>query len=177
MLIERICPTCLSYMQIDQLKGWLRCTSCGYMKKEGNSIITLTEILMNRANFLDLPEELQKNGNELLEALNKFRAEFGKPMYVTSGYRSASVNNATEGASKRSSHMSLQACDFRDNGELFEFIKNDPAVLERCGLYMEDPRWSPTWIHLQTRPTSKRIFLPYSDGRAPTAPDRLIEHS
>lgn len=175
MFIERMCSKCHSYMLIDSLKGWLKCPSCGYMKKEATSMVTLDEILMSRAKFLELPEDLQKNAETLLIAVNKFRAEYGKPMIVTSGYRPANINNATEGASKRSAHMSLQACDFKDNGELFEFIKNDPLIIERCGLYMEDPRWTATWIHLQIRPTSKRIFLPYSDGRPPTAPEREIK--
>lgn len=139
-------------------------------------MITMQEILMGRANFLDLPEDIQKNGEVLLTALNQFRKEYGKPMYVSSGYRSPFINQNTKGASKTSAHMSLQACDFKDNGELFEFIKKDPAVLERCNLYMEDPRWTPTWIHLQIRkPASgNRIFLPYSDNRPESAPHRKI---
>lgn len=175
-MIEQICSTCLSYMITVKLDGWLKCPNCGFMKKQSISMITMQEILMGRVNFLDLPEELQKNGEALLEAVNKFRKEYGKPMYVSSGYRSPEINKATAGSAKNSAHMSLQACDFKDDGSIFEFIKKDPTILERCNLYMEDPRWTPTWIHLQVRkPASgNRIFLPYSDGRPETAPERKI---
>lgn len=138
-------------------------------------MIKMDEVLMGRAKLDELPEDIQKNGEDLLKKLNKFRTEFGNPMYVTSGYRPADINKAIGGGSK-SAHMTLQACDFRDNdGKLFEFIKKDPSILERCDLYMEDPQYTPTWIHLQNRKASKRIFLPYADGRAPSAPDRKIK--
>jgi hypothetical protein len=158
----------------DKLNGWLKCPGCSYMKKEQTSLITLEEILMGRAKFEDLPDDLKKNGEELVRRLNLFRQEFGKPMYVSSGLRLPSQNQAAGGA-KRSAHLTLEACDFKDNGELFEFIKKDPKVLERCDLYMEDPQHTKSWIHLQIRKASKRIFLPYSDGRAPAAPERKID--
>lgn len=123
-------------------------------------MIKMDEVLMGRVKLEDLPEEIQKNGEDLLIKLNKFRAEYGKPMYVTSGYRSEEDNKRAGGGSK-SAHLTLQACDFADaDGKLFEFIKSDPAILERCELYMEDAQWSPTWIHLQNRTASKRIFIP-----------------
>jgi len=175
MLNERICPICHSYMGLKvDLSGWLKCPSCSFCKKEEKSMVTADEILMGRAKFEELSDELKKNLEELLIAVNKLREAYGKPMVVSSGYRPA-ANNDKAGGSKKSSHMSLQAVDFRDNGDLFEFIKKDPKILESCGLYMEDPRWTKTWVHVQIRPTSKRIFLPYSDGRPATAPEREIK--
>ena len=172
---ERICEHCLSYMLNNELRGWLKCPGCSFMKKELNSMISLDEVLMGRVKFEDLPEEIQKNGEDLLIKLNKFRKEYGNPMYVTSGYRSEEDNKRAGGGSK-SAHLTLQACDFADaDGKLFEFIKKDPTILERCDLYMEDAQFTKSWIHLQNRPASKRIFLPYGDGRPPTAPHRKIE--
>ena len=171
---ERVCSTCLSYMYNSKLEGWIKCPSCGYMKKEAKSMISMDEILMGRANFQDLSPELQANGNALLTAVNAFRTEYGIPMIVTSGYR-LDADNVAAGGAKNSAHMTLQACDFRDSdGALFEFIKKDPTILDRCGLWMEDPRWTSNWVHLQVRPASVRVFLPYSDGRPATAPNRLI---
>lgn len=161
-MLEKICNICLAYMYNHSLLGWLKCPSCGMMKKEGNSIIQMAEILMARAKFEDLPDELQKNGNDLLIKLNKFRAEYNKPMIVSSGYRTPADNTAANGA-KASAHMSLQACDFRDaDGKIKEFIAKDPAVLERCELYMESPAFTSTWVHLQSRPTKSgnRVFIP-----------------
>jgi zinc D-Ala-D-Ala carboxypeptidase len=175
MLHERVCEKCLSYMLNDELRGWLKCPACSFMKKEKTSMISAKEVLMGRAELQDLPEDLQKNLEDLLIKLNKFRALYGKPMYVSSGYRPPDVNKAAGGGSK-SAHLTLQACDFSDKeGSIFEFIKNNPDVLKQCGLYMEDPRWTKTWVHLQTRPASKQIFLPYADGRDPPAPERKID--
>ncbi len=173
-MIEKICEVCLAFMIDDTLQGWLKCLCCGFMKKKEKSMITMTELLMGREKFENLPEEIQKNGQDLLEKLNKFRQEYGQPMYVSSGYRRPEDNNAA-GGSKKSAHMTLQACDFKDaDGKLFEFIKKDPSILDRCDLYMEDPQWTGSWIHLQSRKASKRIFLPYSDGRPATSPHRKI---
>lgn len=166
MYNERICPTCLSYMTNAKLEGWLKCPSCGFMRKESMSKITMDELLMGKIKLEELSEEHQENARELLRRLNLFREEFNKPMYVTSGYRSPETNNAV-GGSKKSSHMTLQACDFRDtDGKLFEFIKKDPKILERCDLYLEDPQWTPSWVHLQSRPASQRIFIPYANKPA-----------
>lgn len=174
-MLENICKVCYSYMYADSLVGWLRCPACAFMKKQTKSMISLQELLMGRAKMEDLSSEVQENGKDLLIKLNQFRTEYGSPMYVTSGYRRPEDNSAANG-SKRSAHMSLQACDFKDeDGKLFEFIKNDPSILERCDLYMEDPRWTPNWIHLQNRAAGRRIFLPYSDGREPSDPTREIK--
>ena len=71
---ERICNKCLAYMlEYFNLPGWLKCLSCGFTKKEIKSMINMKEILMNRVKFEDLPTEIQKNGEILLERLNKFR--------------------------------------------------------------------------------------------------------
>jgi hypothetical protein len=174
MTLERICQKCKGYMLNNSLVGWLKCTACSFMKKEETSVVTIEELLMKRAKFEDLSEELQKNCSDLIVKLNKFRAAYGKPMYVSSGYRPADINKKIGGGSK-SAHMSLEACDFADaDGKIFEFIKANPDILEQCGLYLEDPQYSPSWIHLQSRKASKRVFLPYSDGRAPTAPHRKL---
>lgn len=171
-LHERICIHCLSYMLINELAGWLKCPSCSFMKKEDKAVINMSEVLMGRAKFEELPEELQQNGRDLLIKLNKFRAEYGSPMHVSSGYRPADINKAIGGGSK-SAHMTLEACDFADaDGKIYEFIKNDPDVLVRCELYMEDPRWATTWVHLQNRPASKRIFVP--SNTPPKDPSRKL---
>lgn len=149
-------------MYLPDLIGWLKCPSCGYMKKKEDSLITIQEILMGRAKFEELPEELQINGKKLLDALNKFRTIYGKPMIVTSGYRPAAIN-ASAGGAKQSNHMKLLACDFKDtDGSLDQYCLDNPKVLEECGLYQEDPGSTLNWCHLQcTAPASgKRVFKP-----------------
>lgn len=156
----------------NSLVGWLKCPACSFMKKEESAMITIEELLMKRAKFEDLSEELQKNAMDLVEKLNKFRKAYGQPMYVSSGYRPPEINKKIGGGSK-SAHMSLQACDFADaDGKIFEFIKSDPTILEKCGLWMEDPQWAISWVHLQSRPASKRIFIP--DSSPAKDPSRKI---
>lgn len=158
---ERICPTCLSFMYLHKLNGWIKCPSCGFMKKEVKAMISLQELLGDNK-LEDLSPELLSNSSELLARLNKFRAEYGNPMYVNSGYRTPE-HNAEIGGAPGSSHTTCQACDFHDNdGELKKFIANDPDILVRCDLYMEAPESTPTWVHLQSRviKSGNRIFKP-----------------
>lgn len=158
---ERICPICLSYMYMPELKGWLKCPSCSFMKKEANSMIVLKELLGDNK-LEDLTPDLLNNANDLLIRLNKFRVEYKIPMIVNSGYRTE-AHNAEIGGAKNSSHCHCQAADFRDNdGLIKKFIENDPDVLVRCDLYQEDPLATKTWVHLQSRvtPSGNRVFKP-----------------
>lgn len=123
-------------------------------------MITKEEVLMGRDKDHPLTEELQANLDLLLIALNKLRTAYGKPMVVTSGYRPAAFNSAAGGA-KKSAHMSCQAADFRDSsGELKKWCVDNIHLLEEFGLYLEHPDHTPTWCHLQIRPTKNRIFKP-----------------
>jgi hypothetical protein len=123
-------------------------------------MITREEILKGRERQHPLDEALEANLKALLIALNKFRYIYGTPMRVTSGYRPAAINLAI-GGSKKSAHMSCQAADFADaDGKLKMFCLQNVKVLEDCGLYVEDPASTPTWCHMQIRPTKNRIFKP-----------------
>lgn len=160
-MLERICSTCFSYMYLHELVGWLKCPSCGGMKKENKSMISLQE-MMGPNNYDDLSDELKANAIEQLRRVNLFRTEYGIPMIVDSGYRTPE-HNAAIGGAKDSSHCTCQAIDFRDtDNKLKEFIAKDPTILDRCDLYMEDPSTTTDWIHLQSRviPSGKRIFMP-----------------
>ncbi len=102
------------------------------------------------------------NLGKLLDALNKFRLIYGKPMVVSSGYRSPEHNRKVGGA-PNSSHLTCEACDFRDaSRELSNWCLANLDVLEECGLYMENPAVTTTWVHLQTRRpgSGKRVFDP-----------------
>src|SRR5690242_5679764 len=102
-------------------------------------MISRDEVLMGRDKQYPLDSELENNLGLLLSALNKLRAIYGKPMYVTSGYRPGNFNQAAGGA-KKSAHMSCQAVDFKDaDRKLKDWCLNNLQALEQCGLYMEDP--------------------------------------
>ena len=116
------------------------------------------EILMGRDAEYPLSQDLDNNLSKLLIAVNKLRTLYGKPMIVSSGYRPGKYNVAAGGA-KGSSHLSCEAVDFKDADKALKtWITVD--ILEECGLYMEHPDHTPTWLHVQIRPTQNRIFKP-----------------
>lgn len=108
----------------------------------------------------DYPLGLTTEGNliRLLEAVNRLRTAYGKPMYVSSGYRPGPYNEAARG-SKNSAHITCEAVDFVDvDGELKKFCTIER--LEQFGLWMEHPDSTPTWCHVDIRVRANRIFRP-----------------
>lgn len=121
-------------------------------------MISRNEILQGRDTEYPLSPALENNLKLLLEAVNKLRKLYGKPMYVSSGYRPGKYNKAAKGA-PNSSHLTCQAVDFKDaDGAIKAWITID--ILKECGLYQEHPSRTLTWCHLQVRPTKNRVFLP-----------------
>lgn len=121
-------------------------------------MISRDEVLMGRDKEFPLTDLLEQNLAVLLERVNKLRSLYGKPMYVSSGYRPGHYNSDAGGA-KNSPHKSCEAVDFHDaDGELKNWIT--PDILKQCELWMEDPGHTPTWMHVQIRPTINRIFIP-----------------
>jgi hypothetical protein len=77
------------------------------------------------------------------------------------GYR---LPDSTTGA-KGSAHRYAKAVDVYDpERELAAWCVMNQHELDKLGLYMEDPRWTPGWCHLQTVPpgSGKRIYIPSS---------------
>lgn len=129
--------------------------------------ISKEEILMGRdkAYPKDYTEEISKNIDKLLIALNKFREAYGKAMIVTSGFRPPSLNKAIGGA-KKSAHSTGMACDFRDHdGALAKFAleMDKQGKLKEWGLWLEDPAATKGWLHLDIRDRGDRksnVFKP-----------------
>jgi hypothetical protein len=124
-----------------------------------------SELLMGRDKSFsaDYTETVSDNLDDLLIPLNKLRAEYGKPMTVSSGWRPPSVNAMTKGAAPNSAHCAGEAADFKDlDGTLRDWVLQNLALLKQLGLYTEDFRYTKGWVHLTTRkPASgKRIFIP-----------------
>jgi zinc D-Ala-D-Ala carboxypeptidase len=80
-----------------------------------------------------LPDFLKENALIVLNALEKVRAFYNKPISITSGYRSPDVNKLA-GGSATSSHQKALAVDFHING-----ISNKSICLELAkGLIVPD---------------------------------------
>lgn len=121
-------------------------------------MISKAEILTGRDIEYPLTPELEANLEKLLIAVNKLRALYGKPMYVSSGYRPGHYNEAAGGA-KSSTHLVCKAVDFKDtDGSIKKWLTAD--ILEACGLWQEAPERTPTWVHVDIRPRTNRIFNP-----------------
>jgi hypothetical protein len=124
--------------------------------------ITPEEILTCGGQLCKLPPKYEGNFNKLLSSINKFRNIYGKGMVVTSGYRTPEHNKKIGGAS-RSNHCKILAVDIFDpNKNLAEYCLNNLNVLEECGLWIEDPKYTKNWVHFQVVPprSKKRVFRP-----------------
>lgn len=112
----------------------------------------------------ELTVEIENNAAELLGKVNNLLAALGwADPAVRSGWRPQAVNDATSNAASTSKHLTGQAVDLADNDRsLARAIMLEPDVLAQFGLWMEDTRWTPTWVHLQSVPpkSGKRIYIP-----------------
>lgn len=118
---------------------------------------------MGRDAQYPLTPEMEQNLTKLLTAINKLRTAYGKPMYVSSGYRPAAINASVAGAAKKSNHMVCLAVDFKDaDRQISKWCLQNLSKLEEYGLWMEAPLSTPTWTHLQVVPpkSGKRVFNP-----------------
>jgi hypothetical protein len=96
---------------------------------------------------------------DLLDALERVRAHYGHPMPVNSGVRCPAHNKA-EGGAPKSAHMEGKAADVADpQGHLASILTD--LVCEKLGIWIEDPRFTKGWVHVQVRPVASRRFRPY----------------
>ena len=136
-------------------------------------MISKAELLQGRdKTFKDeYTQQISDNLDDLLVVLNKLRAAYNKPMTVTSGWRPASINGMINGAAPKSNHITGNACDFADkDGSLFNWCLANLQLLKDLGLYLEDPKWTKNWLHVQnTKPSSGKIIYTPSSA-LPTNP-------
>ena len=129
--------------------------------KQSTSIpiyVTEKEFLKGRELEYPLNKTLTKNMKILLEKVNILRHKYDAPFVISSGYRPGHYNKI--GATK-SAHLTCQAIDIVDNDKRIKnWLLDNVELLTKLDLYMESPNSTPTWVHLQTRATKHRIFLP-----------------
>lgn len=117
----------------------------------------------------DVPLEHQHNLEELLSKINRVRTAWGKPMIVTSGYRSMQdhlrIYSKLGIADKskipmNSKHLIGAAVDISDpDGKLYEWCVKNEALLVDIGLWMEE-KDTQKRVHFQIRPpaSGRRFF-------------------
>jgi hypothetical protein len=134
-------------------------------------MITLALYLMGRDAVSTCTDEVLRNAMATVDKTNQLKmlaeldgiAFSGDAAEVASGWRPESINACTSNAAKRSAHITGCALDTRDTERTFaRWCLRNLGQLEKIGLWMEDPRWTPTWVHLQTHPpgSGRRVYVP-----------------
>ena len=103
-----------------------------------------------------------KLDDELVVLLQCIREHFGKPVHITSGFRTA-AHNAAVGGSKSSQHLLGKAADFWVEGVSVATVADYAETLlpDRGGIgrYPKDakhPTRKTGWVHIDTRPNKSR---------------------
>ena len=84
------------------------------------------------------------------------REHFGRPIFISSGYRSAALNKATKGASTTSQHSKGEALDIDMDGteisnkQVFDFIKNN------LNFHQLINEFDYSWVHVSYSSTGKQ---------------------
>ncbi len=112
----------------------------------------------------ELTPDLKANAEKLMKTVNTLLLEinFGDRT-ANSGWRPHSIQMEINPRAPRSNHVTCNAVDVSDtNGKLCAFLQANQSYLIKHGLYMEDPKSTPTWCHLQQLPprSGRRIFKP-----------------
>ena len=99
---------------------------------------------------------------ELVIVLQCIREHFGRPVHITSGYRTA-AHNTTVGGSKSSQHLLGRAADLWVEGTTVEAVAAyaESLLVNRGGIgrYPKDarhPSRTTGWVHIDTRPNKSR---------------------
>lgn len=131
-------------------------------------MITREELTQNKP----VDSKHEANILKLLQAVNEFRKAYGKPMFVTSGYRTMADHlriyrekgiTDTSKIPMKSNHLFGLAVDFADpSNHLKLFVKQNLPLMEKLGLYFEHFDATKNWLHLQIVPprSGSRFFRP-----------------
>ena len=113
-------------------------------------------ILLNRVNDL-LETYYEETGREVgIDADTGTQISGSRGGSGDGGFRLPQSRTGVKG----SSHKQGMGVDLYDPyGQLGKWIRTHH--LEKHDLYQEAMRFTPGWVHLQTRPTSRRIYNPW----------------
>ena len=92
------------------------------------------------------------------------RKHFGKPIRISSGYRSVALNREIGGGSKNSQHIQGQAIDIQGtngltNLEIFNYIK-DNLIFDQLINEYPNSKGEPSWVHVSySRLRNRKMVL------------------
>lgn len=129
----------------------------------------------------ELTYEIISNAKVTVERANTLLQHFADDTGIeiagiASGWRPVGVNAATANAAAGSRHITAEAIDLRDTAhrDLARWSLLHLDLLEDVGMWMEDPQWTPTWVHWQIQPPGSRhrVYVPSSK---PAIVAKLVE--
>ena len=112
--------------------------------------------------------QVELNAGELLRRVNALLVECAHipaahDPVVNSGWRTRGYNATVDGAAVNSRHITGEAIDIADpDGELDEYLFDNPHILAKHELWMEHPLATKSWAHFQSVPprSGRRHFYP-----------------
>ena len=120
----------------------------------------------------DCTIEIMRNASRTIDVVNKVLAAMEadgvdiKGVKIASGWRPPAVNDHTANAAHTSKHLTAEACDIADfpDRRLCRWALRNEEKLRALGVHIEDPRYTPSWLHVQTVPpaSGKFCFIPSS---------------
>lgn len=120
-----------------------------------------------RADSEELTIKVKDNAQLLLDSVNDLLVALSidlSKVSISSGFRPSNVNSKIPNAAKKSLHMTGLALDLSDpDGSIDRAIEANPELLVTYGLWLESPKSTPKWCHLDkgTRSSRKvKIFNP-----------------
>lgn len=112
---------------------------------------------------------------------------FGKPINISSGYRSKELNSATPGASSKSQHSTGEAIDLDQdnmntgvtNKMVFDYIK-DNLLFDQLILEYPDKFGNPSWVHVSYKSVGNQrkqiLIATRENGRPKYTPFTLVNY-
>ena len=119
-------------------------------------MIKLSEIAKGQA----IPAEYLENLYDLWNKINNIRSAYGKPMVITSGYRTVEWEKK-QGRSGKSDHCKCKAIDVYDpDKDLAKWVHEHEQLLKYNQLWVEHTDYTKNWVHFTTQPKSQLFFIP-----------------
>lgn len=148
--------------------------------------VTLGEYLGPYKAHADVTPQIIANANDLLTRVNKVYALYvadGGELQTNPATGSVISGSGNGGLRPRdakvgapnSTHKDGQGIDTYDPKRSFaSWCIEHFTTLAENGLHMEDPRWTPTWVHLQSVPprSGKTVYIPNASPALAAAPKK-----
>lgn len=148
-------------------------------------MITAAQYFGDYAEHVDVTAEIRYHATALLDVVNDLleaakddgcdlpENQNTKSLISGNGNGGFRPKNSKVGADN-SKHKDGRGIDIYDPRRQFaSWCLAHPKELEKRGIHMEDPRWTPTWVHLQDVPpgSGKLVYIPSAAPALAKAPD------